>query len=32
MKAEVRPHFPESCLPIRRGRVDHDLSSLLPTS
>jgi peptidoglycan/xylan/chitin deacetylase (PgdA/CDA1 family) len=32
MEAEVRPDFPESCLPIRRGRVEQDLSSLLPTS
>ncbi|HEX3461877.1 MAG TPA: hypothetical protein VHT49_13305, partial [Acidimicrobiales bacterium] len=32
MGAEVRPDFPESCLPIRRGHVEHDLSSLLPTS
>lgn len=32
MEAEVRPDFPESCLPIRSGRVEHDLSSLLPTN
>jgi peptidoglycan-N-acetylglucosamine deacetylase len=32
MGAEVRPDFPESCLPIRRGRVEQDLSSLLPMS
>jgi peptidoglycan/xylan/chitin deacetylase (PgdA/CDA1 family) len=32
MGAEVRPDFPESCLPIHRGRVEQDLSSLLPTS
>jgi peptidoglycan/xylan/chitin deacetylase (PgdA/CDA1 family) len=31
MEAEVRPDFPESCLPIRRGHVEQDLSSLLPT-
>ena len=32
MEAEVRPDFPESCLPIRSGRVEQDLSTLLPTS
>jgi peptidoglycan/xylan/chitin deacetylase (PgdA/CDA1 family) len=32
MEAEVRPDFPASCLPIRRGHVEQDLSSLLPTS
>jgi peptidoglycan/xylan/chitin deacetylase (PgdA/CDA1 family) len=31
MEAEVRPDFPESCLPIRRGSIEQDLSSLLPT-
>ena len=30
LDAEVRLDFPDACLPIQRGRVMHDLSSLLP--